>query len=163
MSTVCTRCKEFWGGPGDVCPACRGVVSVPAPAVEPTRHELTLMQLIAQQLTEDLLKPEYRGSDNPMRGHCYVASEELFHVLGGKAAGYTPMFIHHEDSPHWFVRGPKGQILDITASQFATPVPYGQAKPKGFLTKDRSKRAEIVHHRVRAHVMQLKEIWGVTA
>lgn len=75
-----------------------------------------------------------------MTGHCYVASEVLYHALGGKAAGCTPMFIRHEGEPHWFVRTPTGDV-DVTAEQFATPVPYQQATAKGFLTAQPSRRA----------------------
>ena len=34
-------------------------------------------------LTPDLLKPEYRAANenNPLFGHCYVASETLFHLM----------------------------------------------------------------------------------
>ena len=31
--------------------------------------------LIAESLTDDLRRPPWRGSPNPLAGHCYVASE----------------------------------------------------------------------------------------
>ena len=40
--------------------------------------------------------------------------------------------------------GPKGKVLDPTAGQFATPVPYAQGKGKGFLTAQPSARARVV-------------------
>lgn len=31
------------------------------------------------------------------RGNCYVAAEALYHLLGGKAAGYVPHTVRHEE------------------------------------------------------------------
>lgn len=78
-----------------------------------------------------------------------MASEAAYHLLGGKTAGWTPMFVRHEGSPHWFLRGPGGKYVDITASQFKTPVPYEKGVPKGFLTRDPSRRARTVIDRAR--------------
>lgn len=52
-------------------------------------------------LTPELLKPEYRDHPRPYAGHCYVASEAYFHLMGGSAAGYKSVRFGHEDSPHW--------------------------------------------------------------
>lgn len=98
-------------------------------------------------LTDDLRKAPYKGNCNPMTGHCYVASEAMYHALGGKDAGWTPHQITHEGSPHWFLRHKSGAIVDPTADQFKTPVPYDKARGKGFLTKKPSKRAQIVLER----------------
>jgi len=54
------------------------------------------------------------------------------------------MSIRHEDTPHWFLLSPEGEVVDATAGQFKTPVPYDQARGKGFLTKQPSKRAQVV-------------------
>ena len=75
---------------------------------------------IAAALTPDLLKPEFRGKPHPLAGHCYVASEVIFHLNGGRAAGWTSHFISHEGAPHWFLRDPAGKVRDLTASQFKT-------------------------------------------
>ena len=106
---------------------------------------VTLARDVRAVLTDELRRPEYRGSPNPVAGHCYVASEALFHIFRGRAMrGWKPMFIRHEDEPHWFLRHDSGLILDLTASQFKTPVPYERAIGKGFLTKEPSKRAKKV-------------------
>lgn len=105
-----------------------------------------LVARIRAALTPDLLAPAYR--DNP-RAHCYVASEALYHLLGGKAAGITPMRIRHEGSSHWYLRTPEGYV-DPTADQFETPVPYDQGVGCGFLTRAPSLRARIVLERVGA-------------
>lgn len=102
-------------------------------------------------LSDDLLKAKYRSK--PRRtvsaGHCYSASEALYHLLGGKAAGLTPMQIRHEGDSHWFLRTPDGP-LDATADQFATPVPYEQATGRGFLTREPSSPAAEILRRINA-------------
>lgn len=80
--------------------------------------------------------------DNPLTGQCYVLSEILYHILGGKDQGWTPQVLHHEGGTHWFLKHKSGIILDATASQFATPIPYHKAKGCGFLTKNLSKRSK---------------------
>ena len=103
--------------------------------------------LILGQLTNDLLDKKHRmmKENNPNLahtfGHCYVASEVAYHLLGGKEEGWTPHFIRHVGRPHWFLKHKSGQILDLTAQQFRTPIDYSEARGKGFLTKNPSKRA----------------------
>lgn len=101
-------------------------------------------ELIKKALTPELLKPGFGP-----KGHCYVASEAAYHLLGGKEAGLKPMNIKHEGVQHWFLMGPDG-IIDLTADQFETPVPYARARGRGFLTSQPSKRAQIVIDRVSA-------------
>jgi hypothetical protein len=87
------------------------------------------------------------------RGNCYVTCEALYHLLGGKAAGWKPMTMRHEGDTHWFLAkssglweqgtsGPRFSIvLDPTVSQFETKPDYEKARGCGFLTKQPSKRA----------------------
>lgn len=105
---------------------------------------------LLDHLTDDLRRPPWRGHPNPLAGHCYVASEALYHLMGGKGAGLTPQFVRHEDQPHWFLRHQDGTIVDPTAEQFGTPVPYDQARGCGFLTKNPSRRAQVVLDRMAA-------------
>lgn len=79
-----------------------------------------------------------------MRGNCYVTSEALFHLLGGRAAGWKPMSMHHEGDTHWFLKHDSGIVLDATASQFKTPPDYSKAVGRGFLTRQPSKRAAVM-------------------
>lgn len=92
-----------------------------------------------------LLKTPYKalveGGACKTTGHCYAASEALYHHLGGKDAGWTPQSVQHEGGPHWFLKHKDGTVLDPTHDQFKTPVPVHQATGKGFLTKEPSKRA----------------------
>ncbi len=83
------------------------------------------------------------------RGNCYVTCEALYHLLGGKDAGYTPHTVRHEGTVHWYLRREQRSIgglywdtiIDPTASQFKTPPPYHLGRGRGFLTKGPSKRA----------------------
>ena len=68
-------------------------------------------------------------------GNCYVTSEALYHLLGGKRAGWKPMVMHHEMVTHWYIQHASGFRLDATAKQFATPPDYSLARGCGFLTK----------------------------
>lgn len=104
-----------------------------------------LVAALPGALTAELLREPYRSrvaaGAHPLTGHCYVASEALYSLLGGKAAGYTPMCVQHEGGPHWWLRGPSGEVIDPTAAQFSSPVPYELGKAKGFLTRKPSRRA----------------------
>lgn len=76
-----------------------------------------------------------------MRGNCYVTSEALFHLLGGRDAGWRVMRLHHEGGTHWYLQHRDGIRLDPTASQFETPPDYSQGVATGFLTRKPSRRA----------------------
>ncbi len=123
-----------------------------AAAVRAPRSSVdALAAVVASVLPPDSLKKPWRGAgDNPMAGRCYVASEALYHLIGGKSAGWTPMVVRHEGTTHWFLRHESGKIVDITASQFKTPVPYGLARGCGFFTREPSGRAAEVIRRVTA-------------
>ena len=75
------------------------------------------------------------------KGNCYVASEALYHLIGGKKSGWKPMFVKHEGTTHWFLKHYTGHILDLTSGQFKKWPPYHKAIGCGFLTKQPSKRA----------------------
>ncbi len=111
-----------------------------------------LIANIRKSLTPELLKPRYRKlkQRNRYTGHCYVASEALYHLLGRKRSGFVPQVIRHEGSTHWYLKhSATGKIRDLTCKQFRTPVPYKKGRGKGFLTPKPSKRARIVMKRVR--------------
>jgi hypothetical protein len=104
--------------------------------------------LIELCLSDELRRPIYRGNPCEVAGHCYVASEVAWHLLGGSASRWRPMFVRHECEPHWYLQHEEGHILDITAAQFFSPVPYEEGRGKGFLTKEPSRRAREVLLRV---------------
>lgn len=76
-----------------------------------------------------------------MRGNCYVSCEALYHLLGGKKAGWKPMNMRWEGDSHWFLKHTSGLILDPTVNQFKKTPDYSNATGRGFLTKKPSKRA----------------------
>lgn len=95
----------------------------------------------AQELIED----RYKGDGKPScSGFCYTSSEVLYHALGGKKSGWTPMFIRHEEGPHWYLRAPDGTFVDPTSEQFSTPVPYAEGRGKGFMTRSPSLNARLL-------------------
>jgi len=111
-----------------------------------------MLDQVRAALEPSLLKPQYRKPGaHPMAGHCYVASEALYHLLGGSSSGYTPTSLRVGDSIHWWLTGPKGEVLDPTADQFTEPVQYDQGRGRGFLTKQPSRRAAVVIRRAREY------------
>jgi ADP-ribose pyrophosphatase YjhB (NUDIX family) len=111
-----------------------------------------LVVAVQDSLTDDLRDHGCRGDENHLACHCYVASEALYHLLGGKKSGWTPMTVRHEGDQHWFLRHEDGLVLDATDSQFQRPVPVHKARGKGFLTKRPSKRAQVVIKRAKAEL-----------
>ncbi len=113
-------------------------------------EHLYLIDAVRRSLTDELRLPKYRGNTNELVGHCYVASEAIYHLLGGKRKGWKPMFVRHENESHWFIQHKDGAIVDITCLQFNTPVRHREAKGKGFLTHRPSKRGREIIKRVKA-------------
>lgn len=80
------------------------------------------------------------------RGNCYAASEALYHIMGGKKAGWKPMRFplvgpNKRMDTHWFLKHVSGLVIDISVRQFKTKPDYRDAVGSGFLTKKPSKRA----------------------
>lgn len=93
------------------------------------------------------------------RGNCYAAAEALYHILGGKKAGWKPMVIPRawpRNDSHWFLqrepypRCPRElvQILDPSRLQFTHEPPYHLARGCGFLTKRPSRKARDLMRRL---------------
>jgi hypothetical protein len=105
-------------------------------------------------LTPDLLRPKYREHvSNPMYGHCYVASEALYHLLGARSSPFRPY--HGKDDTgdvHWWLENTlTGHRYDITADQYyrvGKKPPYDAGRLGSFLTEAPSKRARIVMERI---------------
>jgi hypothetical protein len=127
-----------------------------------------LFRDIQNSLTPDLLKGRYGyGNHNTnyqyqnLCGHCYVATEALYHLIGGPYSGYNPYVLNHDLWPttlnkgytHWYLMSKDKKILprlvlDPTENQFTVQVPHEKGKACGFLTKKPSKRAQILIDRV---------------
>lgn len=73
----------------------------------------------------------------PLAGHCYVVCE----ALAALHPDLKPCVVRHEGGTHWFMRRRCGAVVDPTAAQFATPVPYDRGRGCGFLTAAPSRRA----------------------
>jgi hypothetical protein len=109
-----------------------------------------LIAAIRENLTDDLLTVEQREMTRPTNsaGHCYVASETLWHMTGCAMLSYQ---LKHEGNSHWFLMDTLGEVFDITADQFETTPPYGDARRTSFYPADRpSNRAAILIRRLRA-------------
>jgi hypothetical protein len=92
------------------------------------KKEKDLVLALRKVLLEspDLLKIRYRWSEHPIYGHCYVATEALYHLLGGKEEGWSGYVYGFEDefdwepgeNTHWWLQNEDGRIIDATADQF---------------------------------------------
>ena len=118
-----------------------------------TAHERDLMVRIRAALSPDLLAPEYaelragkrgKGRGAKVRGHCYAASEALYHLLGGARAGWSPCQGRVEGTSHWWLEHDDGTVLDVTAAQFSQRPDYAAGTRRGFLTREPSARAREV-------------------
>lgn len=116
---------------------------------------MKLIELIHKNLSPDLLKGRWEIQSNPLEGHCYIATEALYHLLPNKNE-YRSMCASYSDEQgkctHWWlVNKFDGSILDPTKEQYLPEQPpYHLGKSIGFLTKFPSKRAQILIDRVNA-------------
>ena len=104
-----------------------------------TPKEKKLIQKIQRviETRPQLLKEPYRSKvqkgAHPHTGHCYVASQALYSLLGAKKAGYSPLCMQHEGGSHWAIlREKDGAILDPTVAQFKTIPDYSKGVRKGY-------------------------------
>lgn len=80
-----------------------------------------------------------------IKGKCYIASEAVYHLAGGKKAGLKPFVMKAPEGDwetHWFLKDKNENIIDLTAKQFSCSLDYNIATGKGFLTKKPSKKAK---------------------
>lgn len=102
-------------------------------------------------LSDDLLKPKYRNQYRPIKstGHCYVASEAVYHLVG-KKLGYKPYYVKVNGDTHWFLMtDDRIDILDPTYDQFPSLPNYNLGKRCAFLTKKPSKRCVTLLQRIK--------------
>ena len=115
------------------------------------------IQLIQQSLSKDLLKKEYRelNDSNPFFGHCYVATESLYHLLGSEKDNYKPCCGRDDNNiVHWWLQHKTtNEIFDVTSEQYHSVgkfAPYEKGRGTGFLTKFPSKRTTILIERIKS-------------
>lgn len=114
-----------------------------------------LIKLIQDSLSDDLLKPKYRiNNKNRFWGHCYVATETLYHLIENDIQKkYKPAILHINNDTHWFLKHIEtNEIIDITKEQFDFDLPYKKSKNAFFLTKTPSKRSLILINRINAKI-----------
>lgn len=110
----------------------------------------SLIDSVRENLSDDLLKPQFRGQPFPV-GHCYVAAEAIYHMLGGKESGLKPVHLKMPDGVvHWWLETPDGEVIDPTHDQYDDPIPYEEGRGGGFLTKEPSRRAQELMRRVQS-------------
>lgn len=87
--------------------------------------------------------------DDPT-GWCYVASEAIYYLAGGKAAGITPVqakvIIDGKEVSHWWLRDEDGSIVDPTATQFHSPFPYEKGRGRGFHPNMKNDTKELLEY-----------------
>ena len=114
-----------------------------------------LIQAVQIVLTPELLAPRWRRLLAPgahfTAGHCYVAAEALWHLLGCR--GWQPMVASYTNNgvacTHWWLQS-ASERADPTEEQFwPAPPPYHLGRRAGFLTKKPSKHAKEVMRRAR--------------
>lgn len=97
--------------------------------IYPSHTEYDMMEKVRSKLTPDLLRDKkYAEMDRGIYcGHCAVASEALFYLLGGKETGYHLYRAKDEQGiSHWWVVNAQGVILDSTREQYTD---YGLKPP----------------------------------
>lgn len=119
-----------------------------------SKYNITKILLeIRRCLSDDLLSPEYRDRyrETKTAGHCYVATEALYHLLNKKdQEKYKPYYLKWEGTTHWFLMSKdKTEILDPTYDQFKGLPDYNEGTRCGFLTKNPSKRTITLLDRIK--------------
>jgi len=111
------------------------------------------IEAVRKHLSPDLLKKELRNKvDHPMYGHCYVATEALWHLTEQKL--FVLRAKDDEGITHWWLQDKLGNRYDPTFDQYTDrgkEPPYIHGQRAGFLTGDKpSKRTEELLNRIRA-------------
>ena len=116
------------------------------------RDRAAVVAAVRGSLTPELLRDEYvpaRGKP-PACGHCYVASEAIWHLLGGRGSELTPKAVRHEGVVHWWLEDGEGHVIDVAARGcFDQAVPRPRGRRRAFLTEQPSQRAQEVLQRAR--------------
>ena len=106
-----------------------------------------LERALTKNLSPDLLTPAWRkSSTGPLSGHCYVASEAAWHLLGAMDSPWRPYVGRVGDVTHWWLQD-GDTVLDITLGQFPQGFNHSLGHKCGFLTREPSKRARILIER----------------
>lgn len=121
-------------------------------ALQEGAQEQALVRKIQSVLSPELLLPKFQKMCPPDAhaswGHCYAATEALFHMLGGFDSEWRPVRGKDDDGiVHWWLENNAGERLDPTSEQYTAAgkePPYDRGRRAGFLTRQPSKRAQKV-------------------
>lgn len=93
------------------------------------------IKTIRKNLSNDLLKPDFKyDGRHPMFGHCFVATEALWHLTGKKYSVYCGK--DDENITHWWLQDALGNKFDATADQYTDlgkQPPYHRGKKSAFM------------------------------
>lgn len=117
-------------------------------------HLNQIINKVRSVLTNDLRKKRYRQLKNPVAGHCYIASEAVYHLLGPAKANYVPCWLKVGNDTHIYLKNRlTGAVVDPTKDQFPHTLDYTKGKPFGWMgpygNKVPSKRTQVVLERVK--------------
>lgn len=115
-----------------------------------------LIKNIQDNLSPDLLHKKYNkpNPNNPLQGHCYVASEALYYLL--EPSDFKPKVATYEAvkgyASHWWLENKKtGKILDPTSGQFKRSFIkelYKKGRFCGFLTKGPCRKTQTLLNKI---------------
>ena len=120
-----------------------------APRRSPFDHANEVARRLGALLTPDLLKRAYRPDPAcPVRGHCYVATEALWYLLGAGASPFRTKWAPFEGKAHWWLEH-RRVVVDPTAAQLGEHAlrVYERGHGCGFLTNYPSKRTRTLLRR----------------
>lgn len=119
------------------------------------------IQIIHESLSKDLLKKQYQKDYDNLHfttGHCYIASEAIYHAFGGKENWSAYAGRDHDNGTHWWLKNKDtGEIVDPTKEQYTSlglEPPYDKGRPCAFLTREPSQRAQKLIERVNERIIQ---------
>lgn len=121
------------------------------------------IEIIHESLSKDLLKKQYQADYDNLHfttGHCYIASEAIYHAFGGKEKWSAYAGRDHNNGTHWWLKNKDtGEIVDPTKEQYTSlgiEPPYDKGRPCAFLTREPSQRAQKLIARVNEKIIQYK-------
>ena len=74
----------------------------------------------AKQLLTPYWRAKNEQSEIASTGFCYIATEALFHLIGGVDSKYKPCYFKENGESHWWLINEKNRILDPTFDQYGS-------------------------------------------
>lgn len=102
---------------------------------------------IIHSLDDGLRVAPWKGSLNPLAGHCYVASEAAQYLLGRV---WKLCRLNHKGIIHWYLwHRDDGILLDLTSAQFKDVPDYRTGSVAGFLPQTPCRRTRMLLQRLK--------------